>query len=166
MVDLLANKAYTFERRLGKMTTGPVPDDLADEVEAARETLIEDIAEADDSLMERYLEGEELSADDLAKGLAKGVRERLFLPVAASRGPQEHGRAAGHGPDQPPAALAHRPGRVARASTPRTAARSPASPIRPLPSRPGVQDRGRPLCRPPEHGAGVLGHPELRTCSS
>lgn len=85
VVDLLANKAYTFASDgSGKMETGPVPDDFADAVEAARETLIEDIAEADDTLMERYLEGEELGADDLAKGLAKGVRERLFLPVAAT----------------------------------------------------------------------------------
>ncbi len=82
VVDLLANKAYTFEG--GKMIAGEVPADLADAVAEAREVLIEDIAEADDSLMERYLEGEELTADDLAKGLAKGVRERLFLPVAAS----------------------------------------------------------------------------------
>ncbi|MCB2226554.1 MAG: elongation factor G [Desulfarculaceae bacterium] len=82
VVDLLANKAYTFEG--GKMTVGDIPADLADNVEAAREVLIEDIAEADDTLMERYLEGEELTADDLAKGLAKGVSERLFLPVAAS----------------------------------------------------------------------------------
>ncbi|MBU2516659.1 MAG: elongation factor G, partial [Proteobacteria bacterium] len=85
VVDLLANKAYTFEvNGSGNMTAGPVPEDFADEVAAARETLIEDIAEADDSLMERYLEGEDLGPDDLAKGLAKGVRERLFIPVAAT----------------------------------------------------------------------------------
>ena len=84
VVDLLAGKAYTFEKDgSGKMTAGEIPAELADEAESARETLIEDIAEADDSLMERYLEGEELSAEDLAAGLAKGVRERLFVPVAA-----------------------------------------------------------------------------------
>jgi elongation factor G len=84
VVDLLAGKAYTFAKDgSGKMTPGDIPGDMADTVEGARETLIEDIAEADDSLMERYLEGEELSADDLAQGLAKGVRDRLFIPVAA-----------------------------------------------------------------------------------
>ncbi|MCF8031526.1 MAG: elongation factor G [Desulfarculaceae bacterium] len=82
VVDLLANKAYTFDG--GKMTIGEVPGELADAVAEAREVLIEDIAEADDTLMERYLEGEELTADDLAKGLAKGVSDRLFLPVAAA----------------------------------------------------------------------------------
>ena len=83
VVDLLSGKAYTFEAGKGGMTVGEIPADLADAVEAAKETLIEDIAEADDSLMERYLEGEELSAAELSAGLAKGVSERLFLPVCA-----------------------------------------------------------------------------------
>ena len=84
VVDLLANKALFFEKdRSGAMTTGEVPADLADEVSAARDTLIEDIAEADDSLMERYLEGEELSPQELAQALAKGVREHTFVPTCA-----------------------------------------------------------------------------------
>ena len=64
MVDLLANKAYTFEPDgSGKMTKGRHPGRYGGSgPNAGRETLIEDIAEADDSLMERYLEGEELSA--------------------------------------------------------------------------------------------------------
>lgn len=83
VVDLLAAKAYTFaDDGSGEMSETDVPADMADDVEAARETLIEDIAEAEDELMERYLEGEELSAEDLAKGLAKGVREQIFVPVA------------------------------------------------------------------------------------
>jgi elongation factor G len=82
VVDLLANRAYMYEPNgSGKMTKADVPADMADQVEEAREVLIEDIAEAEDSLMERYLEGEELSADDLAAGLAKGVKEQLFVPV-------------------------------------------------------------------------------------
>jgi elongation factor G len=83
VVDLLSGKAYTFEPETGKMSVGEVPAELAEEVEAARETLIEDIAEADDSLVERYLEGEELSPEELAGGLAKGVLEGLFCPVVA-----------------------------------------------------------------------------------
>ncbi len=83
VVDLLANKAYIFDTDgSGKMTPGEVPADLADEVAGLRETLIEDIAEADDSLMERYLEGEELKPEELAAALAKGVRTRLFGVVA------------------------------------------------------------------------------------
>ncbi len=83
VVDLLAGKAYLFEADgSGKLTAGDIPADMADDVEAARETLIEDIAEADDTLMERYLEGEELKPEELAAALAKGVRERLFGVVA------------------------------------------------------------------------------------
>ncbi|MDR1396934.1 MAG: elongation factor G [Desulfarculales bacterium] len=81
VVNLLTNKAYLFEADGGNKLTD-IPADMADDVSLARETLIEDIAEAEDSLMERYLEGEELSAEDLAAALAKGVKERLFVPVA------------------------------------------------------------------------------------
>jgi len=84
VVDLLSNKAYTFAKDgSGKMEIGEIPADMADEVEALRESLIEDIAEADDSLMERYLEGESVSDDELAAALKKGVIERLFVPVTA-----------------------------------------------------------------------------------
>ncbi|KMY65905.1 elongation factor G [Desulfocarbo indianensis] len=83
VVDLLSGKSYTFPKDgSGQMTAGEVPADLADEVEAARETMIEDIAEADDSLVERYLEGEELKPEELYAALAKGVREGIFCPVA------------------------------------------------------------------------------------
>ena len=82
VVDLLANKAYTFEKDgSGKMSAGDIPADMAEEVESTREALIEDIAEADDSLVERYLEGEELTPEELAGALAKGAREGIFIPV-------------------------------------------------------------------------------------
>jgi elongation factor G len=85
VVDLLSGKAYTFPKDgSGNMETVEVPGDLADEVEAARETMIEDIAEADDTLVERYLEGEELKPEELAGALAKGTREGIFCPVAVS----------------------------------------------------------------------------------
>ncbi len=80
VVDLLSGKAYTYEG--GNLTAGEAPAEVSDEAEAARETLIEDIAEADDSLVERYLEGEELKPEELAAALAKGVREGIFVPVA------------------------------------------------------------------------------------
>ena len=85
VVDLLSGKAFTFKADgSGAMETGEVPGDLADAAESARETLIEDIAEADDELMEKYLEEGELSADEIAKGLAIGVAERTFVPVLAA----------------------------------------------------------------------------------
>ena len=84
VVDLLSGKAFTFQSDgSGAMEIGDVPGDLADQAESMRETLIEDIAEADDELMEKYLEEGELSADEIAKGLAVGVAQCSFIPVIA-----------------------------------------------------------------------------------
>ncbi|QTA80429.1 Elongation factor G [Desulfonema limicola] len=80
IVDLITMKAYNFDAD-GKMTTGEIPADMKDDVEAEREAMIENIAEADDDLVERYLEGEELSEDDIKSALRKGVIARIFVPV-------------------------------------------------------------------------------------
>jgi elongation factor G len=83
VVDLLSGKSYLFETEgSGKITADEIPADMADYVATARETLIEDIAEANDALMERYLEGEEIKPEELAAALAKGVHEGLFAAVA------------------------------------------------------------------------------------
>ncbi len=50
-------------------------------VETERETLIENVAEADDELIERYLEGETLSDEDIKAALRKGTLHRTFVPV-------------------------------------------------------------------------------------
>ncbi len=79
IVDLLSNRAYIYSN--GKAKPSDIPSDLADEVASLRENLIENIAEADDSLVEKYLEGEELTAQELLGALRKGIAERLFVPV-------------------------------------------------------------------------------------
>jgi elongation factor G len=68
IVDLLDSKS-------------PVPDNLADEVAAARERLIEAIAEADDDLATKYLEGEELTQEELIQGLNQGIAAGSIVPV-------------------------------------------------------------------------------------
>lgn len=80
VVDLIRMKAYTYDEN-GKATEVDIPADLKDEVQSERETLVENIAEADDSLVERYLEGEELTEEDLKAALKKGLNERIFVPV-------------------------------------------------------------------------------------
>ncbi|MEW5736640.1 MAG: elongation factor G [Thermodesulfobacteriota bacterium] len=80
VVDLLTMKAYTYDES-GKVTVGEIPADLADEAEAQREAFIENVAEADDSLLERYLEGESLTDEELAGALRKGTVSRTFTPV-------------------------------------------------------------------------------------
>ncbi len=67
VVDLVELKAYTFDG--GKMTEGPIPADMADDVEAAHMELIEAAAEGDDDLMMKYLDGEELTQDEIRKGI-------------------------------------------------------------------------------------------------
>jgi len=81
VVDLISMKAYTYDDK-GKPTTVDIPADMQDLVETEKENLIENIAEADDALIERYLEGETITDDELLTALRKGVNERIFVPVA------------------------------------------------------------------------------------
>ena len=80
VVDLITRKAYLYGDD-GKGKATDIPADMQDAVEMEREALIENIAEADDALVERYLEGETLSEEDLKKALRKGTLARTFTPV-------------------------------------------------------------------------------------
>ncbi len=79
VVDLVSLQAFTYTD--GKATKIDIPADMQDLVETERETLIENVAEADDELIERYLEGETLSDEDIKAALRKGTQERTFVPV-------------------------------------------------------------------------------------
>jgi len=79
VVDLLSMKAITFAD--GKAQTGDIPSDMQEAAESEREAMVENIAEADDELVEKYLEGEELSPEDLYSALKKGILNRTFAPV-------------------------------------------------------------------------------------
>ena len=81
VVDLLNNKAYTFSGDGRTVTVGDVPADLADEAEEARMELIEGIASSDDDLLEKYLETEELSEEEINQGLSKGILDGSIVPV-------------------------------------------------------------------------------------
>ena len=59
----------------------PIPDDLTDEVVRRRDQLLEAAAEADDDVLTKYLEGEEVSDAELEACLHKGVRESVLAPV-------------------------------------------------------------------------------------
>ncbi len=80
IVDLISMKAYTYADD-GKAKECDIPADIQDLVDAERETLVENIAEADDDLLEKYLEGESLSDDELRSALKKGVIEQKIVPV-------------------------------------------------------------------------------------
>lgn len=80
VVDLISMKACLFDAD-GKMTTADIPADLKDDAESAREEMIENVAEADDQLIERYLEGEVLSEDEIRSALRAGTVSRKFAPI-------------------------------------------------------------------------------------
>jgi elongation factor G len=87
VVDLLSGKAHQFENNLsGKFTVGDIPANLKDQAKTARDKLIEAIAESDDALLEKYLDGQELSPEDLANGLRKGVLNKTIFPVLCGSG--------------------------------------------------------------------------------
>jgi elongation factor G len=92
VVDLVSMKAYTFAGDTsGKMTEGPVPAAMTDAVKAAREALIEMVAEADESLMEKFFEAGTLTQDELVKGLATATRDGKVVPLVCTSGLQNIG---------------------------------------------------------------------------
>ena len=80
VVDLISGQAYVYDDS-GKAQKTDVPADMQELVESEKENLIENIAEADDELIERYLEGETLSDEDLRTALRTGTQNRTFVPV-------------------------------------------------------------------------------------
>ena len=80
IVDLIGLKAYSYDDS-GKAKEIEIPADMQDTVETERETLIENVAEADDALIERYLEGETITNQELRDTLKKGILSRTFAPV-------------------------------------------------------------------------------------
>jgi elongation factor G len=82
VIDLLDNKAYLYEADgSGKYQEEAIPAELAGEADQHRVKAIETLVEMDDALMEKYLEGEELSQADLHQCLKKGVAAGKFAPV-------------------------------------------------------------------------------------
>ncbi|NLC71930.1 MAG: elongation factor G [Desulfuromonadaceae bacterium] len=82
VINLITMKAYTYnDASGGKATEGEIPAELKDEAETMRVVLMEAVSEADDALMEKYLETEELSSEEILDGLKKGVRSCLLTPV-------------------------------------------------------------------------------------
>lgn len=89
VLDLLTMKAYRGD---GK-TVEEIPAEFADEVEAARMELIEAAAEGEDALLEKYLEGEELSTEEIVQGLSTVMRSGSYVPVMVAAGLAETGLA-------------------------------------------------------------------------
>ena len=81
IVDLIGMKAYLFSDNKGIGKAVDIPAEMMDEVKSLRDSMVEDIAEADDELMNKYLEAGELSPEELQAGLKKGVSSGSLIPV-------------------------------------------------------------------------------------
>jgi len=82
MIDLIDMVAYKYQDDLGKdPVTEEIPADLKDQAEALRLELVEKVAELDEELMMKYLDGEEITIPELKAALRKGVCEVKIFPV-------------------------------------------------------------------------------------
>lgn len=80
IVNLLDQKAYIYQQD-GKPKIEDVPEDMADTVEEHRLALVEAAAEGNDTLMEKYLEEENLSDEEVLEGLRLALADNKFIPV-------------------------------------------------------------------------------------
>ncbi len=76
VVDIISRQAALFD---GK--NADIPADIAGEVDSLREQLVENAAGNDEELMEKYFDGQELSKDDILKGLKAGIAQGAIAPV-------------------------------------------------------------------------------------
>ena len=82
VIDLINMKAITYGNDLGdQIEIGDIPGDLLAEAESHREKMIEALADLDDDLAHKYLEGEEIGPDELRRGLRAGTLAYQIVPV-------------------------------------------------------------------------------------
>jgi elongation factor G len=82
IVDLVKMKAYIYRDEIGKdIEEVDIPADLTELANEWRGNLLESVADSDDVLMEKYLEGEELTEDEVKSGLRKGTLSGKIVPM-------------------------------------------------------------------------------------
>ncbi len=82
VIDLIHMKAITYHDDLGKnIEIGEIPAEYQEAAEAARLELVEKVAESDEELMMKYLEGEELTPEEVVAGLRAGTLSSSLVPV-------------------------------------------------------------------------------------
>ena len=81
IVDLLSMKALMFDGAKGAFKVADIPADMAEEAKAYHDSMVEDIAEGDEALMDKYLEAGELEIEELKKGLRRSVVAGDLVPV-------------------------------------------------------------------------------------
>ena len=89
IIDIVHMKARHLEGT--KVIEEEIPAEFADDAESAREELVDLVAEADDEIMMKYLEGEEITQEELEGLLATAIRDRVFVPAFAASAVKEEG---------------------------------------------------------------------------
>jgi elongation factor G len=82
IIDLIEMKAHTYDGS-GKAQVGPIPEELAAAAASAREKIVESVAELDDELLEKYLEGESIEDETMFRMLHEAIRDLKIFPVFA-----------------------------------------------------------------------------------
>jgi elongation factor G len=94
VVDLLHMKAYMDPNGEREGAQAEIPDEIAEQAQAYRTQLIDAVVETDEAVMERYLEGEEITGDELAAALKNAVSRDELFPVACGVATKNLGTAA------------------------------------------------------------------------
>ena len=82
IVDLIKMKAFIQDDKLGEhIVEKEIPDDMKEDAEKWRATMLEAVADQDEDLMMKYLEGEELTEEEIKKGLRKGTIANTIVPL-------------------------------------------------------------------------------------
>jgi elongation factor G len=82
IIDLIDMKAYRYDDASRENCTEiPIPDELVAQAEEYREKLMDEVSETSDALMERYLEGEEISHEEIVAALKEGTNHGALFPV-------------------------------------------------------------------------------------
>ncbi len=92
LVDVLGKKALFFQAD-GSVKIGDIPANMTDDMATLRETAVENIAESDEALMEKYLDTGELTEDEIRSGLRTGVKNGELVPVIAGAALENKGGA-------------------------------------------------------------------------
>ncbi len=81
IIDLISMKAYIYEGDGGKFVSAEIPGGLQSEAEEMRQKLVEGVSETDDQLLEKYLDGKELSEEELKRAIREATCQGKIYPV-------------------------------------------------------------------------------------
>ena len=93
-VDLVDDRAHDFDDH-GRATDAPLPEEMSTEIERAHAALVDAAAESDDALLEKYLEGTELTDEEVRTALHAATARGSLVPIVCAAAATEKGAGAG-----------------------------------------------------------------------